>query len=490
MTSLGALFTIGAIALYLKARQKLHGNHFIKGVLYLLIVVIFGILGVLSKENSALLFVYLFIIEWALYKETQHSEIYKKIINTYFIIFLLAPILIISAYTINYPEWILKGYNVTAFSLYERGLTELRIIWMYIYWILIPNNRNLGFFHDDILLSTELIDTTLPLLAGIGHIFVISTIFYLWKNKQQTIFVLGCSLFYASHLLESTILPLMLTFEHRNYFGSFGILLAATSLLLSDHNKYKNTIVISISIYICFLSILTIQRASTWGYGIKNALVDIQHHPKSAAAHYELGRQYSSLEGTESRKKAKAHFIKAAEIDVERADSLFALLMISIRNNEPAKEKVLVELNHRLRTSAVYASHVTWMDSLVKCYKNKKCLIKQDEIVMLLESALNNNNLDNVSLSKSYYLMIAADLLANGGNNYKQALDFSILSANTSPDEVKFTINLINLALAYNDHSTADTWISRLNSNFSGLYPQEIKTLRLRYQKSIEIIDK
>ncbi len=486
MTSLGTLFTILAILLYLNARNKFKKDQLLIGLFYLVSVIFFWILGVLSKENSALLIIYLFVIELILYRQEQHTKIFKYNIFAFFALCLFIPLLSIALYTLNNSDWILKGYNVTSFTLYERTITELRIIWLYIYWILIPNNSNLGFFHDDIIVSKSLFDSTLPILSGIGHFILISTLFYFWKRQKQHIFVLGISIFYASHLVESTILPLMLAFEHRNYFGSFGILLAIFSIAFSSNNKYKNFTSASISIYILFITGLTAQRASTWGDGINNALINVQHHPNSAAAHYELGRQYAISNDILHNKKAEIHFQRASKIDTKRADALFAMLMLATKNKMPIREELINELRYRLELSPVYASHIAWMDTLINCHLNKVCSIKKEEIAVVIEAAINNKNLDRVPLSKSYYLMIASNLLANGGNNYEQARDLSIIAAKSSPSEVKFTINLINLSLAHNDYITANKWIAIMDDSYSNLYPNEIKSFKQRYEESFK----
>ncbi len=487
MTSLAMLFTICAIYLYLKAREEINNNHFRKGGYYLVSVVIFWLLGIFSKENAALVFLYLIIIEALLYREEAHTKKYNKILVIFFSTFLIIPALIVSVYTIYSQDWILRGYSTTHFSMYERVLTELRVVWLYLYWIILPKNSSLGFFHDDIALSTSLLDQTLPLIAGIAHLLFISFLTYLWKAKKQALMVLGFFLFYASHLLESTVIPLMLVFEHRNYFGSFGVLLAIFSIIFSAKSINRNLVLISIGMYLSILGFMTAQRATTWGNGIQNALVDIKHHPKSAAAHYELGRQYFKTEDTpDSITRAKTAFQKASELDTKRADALFALLYLSVKKDLPVKQELIDKLSFRLRNNAIYAVNVVWMDTLIKCYLNKTCPIKKQDMITIIESALDNQQLDDSKQSKSYFLMITSLFLVNGGNNYKQALELSTIAANTSPGEVKFSINVVNLALSHGDHGTAEIWIDKLNKSFLSLYPKEINSLELRLEKSIK----
>ncbi len=183
MTSLATLFTILSMGFYLKARQALKINNNVKFGIYLTITLLLALCGIFSKENAALIFIYLFIIECVLNREEEHTKHHKKTINTFFTIVLFIPIVALSAYTLVSPEWILKGYSVTSFTLYERVITEFRILWIYLYWILAPKNNSLGFFHDDIILSSSLLDSTLPIVAGIAHLILLFIIYYFWKKN-------------------------------------------------------------------------------------------------------------------------------------------------------------------------------------------------------------------------------------------------------------------------------------------------------------------
>ena len=445
-------------------------------------VVIAGLFGIFCKENASLLFLYLLVIECILYRFTsQQYENNKKILVLFFSIFLFIPLLVIIVYTITSPEWILKGYNAQEFNISERLISELSVIWIYVYWIILPKNSNFGFFHDDITIH-ELTNSFVPALSVAGHLFIVCIIWYLWSTRKQPFIILGVGLFYASHIIESTALPLELIFEHRNYFGSFGLILAISSIMTNAKIKYKNLYVISLILYITILCIITGQRSALWGQGIIGRLVDAQHHPESAASHYALGRQYLLDNEKKHLEDAQKHFEKAVELDKKKANSLFALIMLAARNDIPIKAEYLEELKRRLQNHSMNASSVTWLGSLVKCYLEKSCSISREQITDITQAALDNKTLDKLPLKKSYVYMTTANLLAYAGNNYRQALDFSVIAANASPGEIKFTINIVNLALSFKDYETAENWVRKLNNSFSQLYPKEIKEIESRLQ--------
>lgn len=487
MTSLSAFFVICSIGIYILARNAIDNNQLKKGLLYLLMVIVSAFFGILAKQNAVLVFLYIFIIEIVFFRERKHSQNFKKIFSIFFSIVIFIPFLLIVGYTIFNPEWFQNGYSDLPFGPFQRLITEFRIVWLYIAWILLPNNQQLGYIHDDIPMSTSLFDSTMPIIAGTGHFMMLCLLVYLWHKRKQPLFILGCSLFYASHLIESTIYPLIITFEHRNYFGSFGLLLAIFSLISNIKEKYKTITFSFIGIFLFFLVILTSQRASGWGKGLESALLDVQHHPLSAAAHYELARQYSQLDNTEDSKyfqNAKQHFEKASQLDKYRANSLFALVMLFARNNQPIPKKYIDQLILRAKNNPFYPTHVTWLAGMVKCYKNKDCkTLKITDIQNILQAMLDNKNIEHSPLSRSYTFLIAADILANIGNNYNQALAFSINAVDSSPNAIQFTLNVIELALAGNDFDTAEQWIKRLENQYSTLFPREIDTLKHRLAK-------
>ncbi len=460
MTSLSASFVILGMILYLNAKNNLHHQNFTKGFIGLIAVFFLALCSILAKENGALLFVFLLLIELIFFRDFFSSNTKIQITSIlFFTVALLLPSIYISGYILLNPDWITNGYINREFTLTERLLTEFRVIWLYIFWILLPNNQSLGLFHDDIEISHSLFDDTLPILAGSAHLLFIGLLIFLWIKNKQPLFVFGCLFYYCSQLIESTIFSLEIAHEHRNYLGSFGLLLAAFSLLLNFEKKNTRIFQICIVFYIAFLAFLTTQRANDWGNGLEGALIEVAHHQKSAAAHYEAGRQYAASNTIENQKKAIDHFNSAAELGNTKADSLFAILSIKSRNNWPVSPDLLKNLKYRLSHGPAYASHASWLSSIISCYSKAICKIEESEIADIARAALSNENLHKNPLTESFTLMTTAGFLASGGHNYKNALELSIIAANSSPGNVIFIRNIIELAIAFKDFETAREWI-------------------------------
>jgi hypothetical protein len=346
----------------------------------------------------------------------------------------------------------------------------------------LPNNKNLGLFHDDIEISTSLFDSTLPIISGIGHLVVFIILVYLWKKKDVKLFVLGCSLFYASHLMESTIFSLMLTFEHRNYFGSFGLMLAMFSLVFSTNKEYlKYSVFFSVS-FITLLAVQTSLRSLIWADRINYAYVNVENHPNSSQAHYELGLQYSKIATPEDLVKAKNEFTIASNLNKKQAAPLFALLSLSYNDGDdkPIDSASFNELLKRLNTESVYATNIAWVNRLVNCYIDHKCMINKKQIDAILHAIITSGKLKHIPIYNSYLLMMKARILASIDNNYISALKHAELAARTSPKDIRFVINIYHLSMSRKDYNTAQAAIVAMKHLSSKINTKEINRLEAR----------
>ena len=102
-----------------------------------------------------------------------------------------------------------------------------------------------------------------------------------------------CIVWYLiGHSMESTIFPLELVHEHRNYFPSFGIILGITYLMSVAFERVEirhGSSVITVLI-ILTLSGLTYLRAQQWSDPVTLAITEAEHHPTSYRSVYAAGR--------------------------------------------------------------------------------------------------------------------------------------------------------------------------------------------------------
>ena len=188
----------------------------------------FFVLGLLSKENAILLPLYLAVIEWCLWRQDaqrRRTTRRRRAATWFFAVTLLAPLLVGLALFAWQPGLLLDGYASRPFTLGERLLTEARVLWFYVGLVLLPTPARLGLYHDDIATSTGLLEPWTTLLALDGWLVVLMAALLL--RRRAPAFTFGVLWFLAGHALESTVVPLEIAHEHRNYLPSFGLLFAA-----------------------------------------------------------------------------------------------------------------------------------------------------------------------------------------------------------------------------------------------------------------------
>ncbi|BAV33225.1 hypothetical protein SCL_0907 [Sulfuricaulis limicola] len=278
MTELSALFTLLGLVFYLKGRQRMVSGQS-GGIGWILFgLIVWGWLGMLSKENTVLLPVFMLVFEFVLYpNERPWQGLSQKTKYAILAGAVLCSVLILLM-AIHYS---LPYYANRHFSMHERVLTEARVLFFYIYLILIPRIDLFGHQHDDIAISHSLFDpwTTFSSIAGIAILLFVAVV----ARRKQPLLSLGILWFFAGHLLESTILHLEIAHEHRNYLPSLGILFVLIHLIGHISSKLKNrkwwALVPLLGLVFAGT---TYARATQWSDYKNFSRYEALHHPDSA----------------------------------------------------------------------------------------------------------------------------------------------------------------------------------------------------------------
>lgn len=283
MTSLSALFTLLGLICYLKGRACLVANR--PGGTWLIVFGLFGCggIGVLTKESAVLLPLFMLALELTLFagEEPWRSwsrlpvRLRRAILAAFFSALVVGLVWALSIIAIR--------YGGRPFTMTERVLTEARVLVFYLSLLLIPRTSGFGLYHDDIPLSTSLLSpwTTLPSIAGIVGLLVLA----LLLRRRLPLLSLGIAWFFVGHLLESTIIPLEIAHEHRNYLAGVGVLLAIVYLIdrYSRSSVGSRAWLIHGALAVIFAGV-TLLRANQWSDHYTLARYEALHHPDSAQA--------------------------------------------------------------------------------------------------------------------------------------------------------------------------------------------------------------
>ena len=121
-----------------------------------------------------------------------------------------------------------RHYDRREFNLIERLLTQARVVIHYISLLLLPLPSRLNFDYD-FPFSTSIFS---PLTTFFS--FLLLGIILIWSirnRRQYPLIVFGIFWFFLNLLVESTVIPLELVFEHRLYLPSVGFYIAGFSML-------------------------------------------------------------------------------------------------------------------------------------------------------------------------------------------------------------------------------------------------------------------
>jgi tetratricopeptide (TPR) repeat protein len=236
MASMAAMFYILSLYLYLKTRQS--ENPLCR--IFLLLGCAAGFLLALgSKQNAATLPLAVILIEMICFQDLNSQGVRRAFLGGTIAAGGLLVVFSALLFLPDNPFAFIKGYSGRPFTLSERLLTEPRVVLFYLSLIFYPLPERLSIEHD-ITVSTTLFDpwTTLP--AIFFHLVLIGT--GLFQIKKRPLLAFAILFFYLNHVIESTIMPLELIFEHRNYLPSLFLFLpvAAGFNKLLNHYEKKN----------------------------------------------------------------------------------------------------------------------------------------------------------------------------------------------------------------------------------------------------------
>ena len=212
MAQLSMLFSLVGLTLYIRGRIMVPVNPRRAYLTMTLSIVLFGLLATLSKENGILLPLFAAVIELTIVA-SQRDKLGR--LSRYWVAaFFVLPALVILAYL---GRGVFSGsfFEVVPprdFSLYERILTQPRILFEYLQHWFIPNLYTTGVFQDHILKSTGILSPVSTAVALLMHVGIVALTIV--KSRQWPLLAFAVLFFYTGHLLESTVLNLEL------YFGA------------------------------------------------------------------------------------------------------------------------------------------------------------------------------------------------------------------------------------------------------------------------------
>lgn len=277
MAMLPVTFILLGMYFYIHGRLIVKDNNF-KARIYLFIAIyVCTFFAVLSKENGIILPLLIFLLEYVIINNRARDTLKK--IDKYAFLVIPSSVVIIS-FLISIPHF-LDGYGIRSFTMTERLLSESRVLVMYLYHFFTPEYFTEGVFADVIITSKSLFNpiTTITSILFLS-ILLFAAITYRKKYRLLSFSIL---FFFISSVIESTIVPLELYFEHRAYLSMLFIALPLSVFTIKfiDESKVK---LILILVIFSLLPITTYFRSNLWGDNINLIMRSADKFPQSVRA--------------------------------------------------------------------------------------------------------------------------------------------------------------------------------------------------------------
>lgn len=480
MTVLAATCTLLGLLAYLKGRARLFANPrsayaWMSGGL------LFGsMIGVLAKETAALLPLLAGALELTVL--STFSPVRQRLWTAWRTSFFGGAVVALLAYTAwSWQSIIGAGYAYRAFGLEQRLLSEAVILFAYLRQILLPNIATMGPLQDD---TVRILGADALSIAAACTLLALMVV--AWHSRRRApAFSFAVLFFLAGHLLESTVFPLEIYFEHRNYLPSLGPLGALVGLAWASPRPWPRALA---GVLVAVGGLLLWQVTTTWGSPPLAAALWAHNHPSSVRATQYLAA--TLVRGGDYKAAA------AVVLRHHRSSPLQPSLAVQTLNTQcfvadPASYgRLITEITEQAPFMAFDAGAVTDLHNLISLYAADRCPVATQSEIEHLARALENHRLYRERPSTHYALLTALARLRGIAGDGEQTITLMKQALGVRPN-IELVENIVGLllqrhqfdqaakviedAFQYVQESdpTARTWHSRLAGLRARLRQQE-----------------
>lgn len=446
MTSLSALFGFLATAAYVELRYR---TAFATGTAPSRLAIaghgsaigLWMVASVYSKENGLLFVGLIVLIEFFVFRLQVGGRDIRLAGRTLLVWGATAAVAAILAVV----AWSLPRIMDTDripfrdFSTPERLLTQFRVLVFHLYEFFVPDIAKMSLYHDDIEISRTFLAPPSTLFSAVFLSLV--TFVCAWRAKRQPVLLFAWLWFLISHSMESTIFPLELVHEHRNYFAMAGFCMALAYGAWHALKRHRVTSVWLACGALLVLGASTAARSYEWREPIVLSKMEALRHPLSMRANYQLGRDlliaYDRSRKPELLLEAEAAFQQAANARAFSVGSYLAMLFIEYRKDEENLERISLltrEIIANFKFRPPEATYAAYVDSLLRCQIEGKCRLDDMDVLAIMTAAVDNPSVS--AETKGELLKTAAQYAVNRANDWAYAQ------------------TLVEYALQYHDETT------------------------------------
>jgi len=443
---LPATFTLIGMLLWLSGRERiLRGQG---GGPALLFIAAWGCtaLALLCKANGILLPLLLLTMEGTVLglgtapQSDTATDIHFRTLRRWL---LGLPCALLSIWLLTKVPAVISGETYSRpWTIGQRLITEPRVLCDYLRLLWIPQASNASLFNDGYRASLDLFHpwSTLPALAAIAALLIVAARL---RHKQPAI-TFAILFYLAGQLLESSLIPLELYFEHRNYLPALPMFWPLAIWLTGEGTLRKLRVALAILLPV-ILAVLCHARGGVWGQPFEQALLLAQVDPDSPraqanAASYEVAHGEADLaihrlEATASRMPEEV------QLTLNWIDTECTLGRVS----DKAKDAALYSLKHN-RTNTEFVEN--WLTRSIDSAAQSRCQGLDLQVLdTMVEAVRENQNYGDGPTRLSRTRQLQGRLALARGDGETALRDFNEgLAAFPTPDGVLLQAALLGSA--------------------------------------------
>jgi hypothetical protein len=230
MASMAGMFYLLSLVLYVKGRLSAGRSR----ILYFGGVVLSYLLGIFSKENTAILPVFIALYEFYFFQKLDLSPKGRKVLIGLVGALLVLGVLGMIVWGKRYINVIIEGYDYRTFTMSERVLTQFRIVLYYVTLLIYPHPSRLNLDYD-FPISKAILDPPMTLVS----ILIIAGLvgYSVWIAKKKPVLSFFILWYFGNLVIESSIFPLEMVYEHRLYLPAVGPFVLFSLMVIKGTEK-------------------------------------------------------------------------------------------------------------------------------------------------------------------------------------------------------------------------------------------------------------
>lgn len=286
MTSMSALFVLLGLLVYVHGRTRVQRGEMQGFVSMALGIGAGSVLGVLNKENAALLPFLAFVVHLAFFPVAALESRMRRWLLTFHLLFVGSALVIVIGATVWSWSEIVAAFDFgREFSMSERLLTQPRVLFLYISLFLFPSLRRMSLHHDELVVSTGLLSPSLTIVALVVLVALVA--FAAYRLRSGAIWAFAVVFFVVAHSMESSFLSLEMVHEHRNYLPSFALAMLFAYALTQFARRTTRPVLLPAVVglvVILGISVVTWARVGIWSNESWLIRYMVEQHPNSYRA--------------------------------------------------------------------------------------------------------------------------------------------------------------------------------------------------------------